>query len=92
MGKTMKISNPFAKDFKTKIDNIFQSAQQNAQQYIDINSGDLHRQVGGYPGHNHRMPNCCSVMRQYMKPGDKILNGPPSGQGASLIIRYYLPR
>jgi len=85
-------NNPTAQDFREKINHIFQAAKCNGQQYINVNSGDLHRQVGGYPGHNHRMPNCCSVMKQHMKPGDEILDGPPSRQGASLTIRYYLPR
>lgn len=83
---------PNAQEFRKKINYTFQTAERNDQPYIDINSGELHRQVGGYPGQNHRMPNCCSVMIQYIKPGDEILEGPHSGQGASLTIRYYLPR
>ena len=83
---------PTAQDFWEKINHILQAAERNGQPYIDINSGDLHRQVGGYPKHSHRMRNCCSVMRQFMKSGDEVLDGPPSGQGASLTIRYYLPR
>ena len=74
----MKNKIPRAQDFQRAIDNIFLLAQKSAQPYIDINSGDLHRKVGGYPGRNHRMPNCCSAMRQSMKSGDKILNAPPT--------------
>ena len=61
---------------------------------IEVNSGALHRRVGGYPG-NHRMPICCSVMRTVMKPGDEIIASPLKGDdadGASLTIRYVLPR
>jgi len=49
---------------------------------------------GSYPGPNHRMPVCCKVMKDAMAPdyGDKVLQEPPSGQGASLTIRYVLPR
>jgi 5-methylcytosine-specific restriction protein A len=59
---------------------------------ITIKSGDLHRRVGGYPSHNHRMPVCCHVMRANMRSGDQILAAPPKGDGATLVIRYRLPR
>lgn len=88
----MENKNSNLEDFKRKLKSIFQFAKKNAQPYIDINSGNLHRQVGGYPKHSHRMRSCCSVMRQYMKPGDEILDEPRRGQGASLTIRYFLPR
>jgi hypothetical protein len=32
------------------------------------------------------------VMKRNMKPGDQILQQPPSGAGATLIIRFKLPR
>ena len=31
--------------------------------------GKLHRQVGGYPGANRRMPDCCEVMYAEMGGG-----------------------
>jgi len=83
---------PTAQDFQDELNNIFRLAQQQGKAYVDVKSGDLHRQVGGYPEHNHRMPVCCEVMKKNMKPGDQILQEPPSGQGATLIIRYKLPR
>jgi len=86
----MKDKTPSVQDFQRELDSIFLSAQENAQPHIDIRAGGLHRQVGGYPKHSHRMRNCYSVMRQYMKPGDEILNEPRRGQGASLTIRYFL--
>lgn len=57
--------------------------------YVDVNAGDIHREVGGYPGTNHRMPVCCSTMRDLMKADDEIIASPPKGNGASLTIRYY---
>ncbi len=57
--------------------------------HIDLNAGDIHRAVGGYPSANHRMPMCCQVMRSRMRGDDKILVVPPKGNGASLTIRYY---
>ncbi len=38
------------------------------------------------------MPICCHVMRKNMQRGDEVLWEPPSGVGASLTIRYLLPR
>ena len=83
---------PTAKDFQSELDNIFASAQQEGKSFIEIKSGDLHRSVGGYPGRNHRIPLCCGVMKRNMKPEDQILRQPPSGEGATLIIRFKLPR
>lgn len=60
----------------------------------EINAGELHRRVGGYSGRNHQMPFCCDVMPGALAPdaGDVILDEPPSGEGASLTIRYMLPK
>ena len=54
--------------------------------------GDLHEEVGGYPGSDHRMPSCCSVMRGEMASGDAVVHQPPKGDGANLVIRFRLPR
>ncbi len=67
-------------------------AERRGDSYIDINSGELHRKVGGYPGPKHTMPSCCKVMYEEQRAGDKILSSPPKGLGASLTIRYKLPR
>jgi hypothetical protein len=40
---------------------------------IVINSGQLYRSLGGYPGSMHGMPACCDAMRSEMKPGDVLL-------------------
>jgi len=79
-------------DFQNELNHIFSIAQQQGKDYVDVKSGDLHRQVGGYPGPNHRMPVCCDIMKKNMKNGDQILQQPPKGRGATLIIRYRLPR
>ena len=81
---------PTAQNFQIELNNIFASAKQQGKLYVDVRAGDLHRKVGGYPGRNHRMPLCCEVMKRNMKPGDRILQQPPSGQGANLVIRYYI--
>lgn len=57
--------------------------------YLDIVSGDIHRELGGYPGRNHSMPSCCNAMRDIMKSNDEVLETPNKGNGATLKIRYY---
>jgi len=79
-------------DFESALRCLFKEAEEAGKSYIDINAGDLHRKVGGYPGRNHRMPSCNEVMKKNMRPGDQILAQPPQGKGASLTIRYKLPR
>ena len=83
---------PTTKDFQSELDRIFASTQQEGKSFIEVKSGDLHRSVGGYPGPNHRMPMCCTVMKRNMKPGDQILQQPRSGLGATLTMRFQLPR
>jgi 5-methylcytosine-specific restriction protein A len=73
-------------DFEECLNNILNNIHGNC---VDVNSGDLHRQVGGYPGRNHRMPVCCEVMYGKMKGDDAVLSAPPKGKGASLTIRYF---
>lgn len=83
---------PISVYFQAELDHIFRTAQQQGLSEIKVKSGELHRQVGGYPSNNHRMPVCCQVMRENMRPGDQILAAPPKGDGATLVIRYKLPR
>jgi hypothetical protein len=85
---------PTANDFREALFQAMQEALHQGTDHLDIEAGELHRRVGGYPGPDHRMPNCCQVMRAEVVPewGDSILYEPPSAQGASLRIRYKIPR
>ena len=56
--------------------------------YVDIRAGDVHRGLGG----QNRVPQVCQVMMRLRDPGDLVIDGPPSGQGTSLTIRYLLSR
>ncbi|MDR1257496.1 MAG: hypothetical protein LBJ86_07090 [Spirochaetaceae bacterium] len=78
--------------FRKALRKIFDRESKAGASTVVVNSGNLHRLVGGYPGTNHRMPICCSVMRQEMKDVDRIIDSPPKGNGASLSIEYQLPR
>ena len=88
------MTTPNEQDFRDRLAMEFRKAEANGESFVEIKSGDLHghRKVGGYPSRNHRMPACCSVMRTEMQRGDKVVQEPPKGQGATLVIRYRLPR
>jgi 5-methylcytosine-specific restriction protein A len=83
-----------ANEFRAALFTMFQDATEDNCNHIDVNAGELHRRVGGYPsgGSQHRMPTCCSVMRSAMDDGDVIIQQPPKGKGAALTIRYAIPR
>ncbi|MBY0217862.1 hypothetical protein [Paenibacillus illinoisensis] len=64
----------------------FNEAKVNRNEYLDIISGDLHKQLG----FKQRMPSCCHAMREMMKTGDLILYAPPKRNGSTLKVRYFL--
>ena len=55
-----------------------------------INSGELCRSLGGYPGPDQKMRSCCDAMQKEMQPGDTVLLERDSGPG--MTVRYLLPR
>jgi 5-methylcytosine-specific restriction protein A len=88
---------PTASDFRTELAAQIRRASKQGRPHIEINAGELHRVVGGYPrklgGADHVMPICCNVMRQELSRGKaEIIYQTESGQAAALTIRYYLPR
>jgi hypothetical protein len=83
---------PVANDFWLRLFDLFNDATSAGERSIDVQAGQLHKSAGWYPGPNHRMPMCCRVMRDEMQPGDLVVAEPPKGAGASLVIRYFLPR
>src|SRR5260370_11450472 len=78
--------------FRTALNEMLSEASRGKHQHIDIQAGLLHRRTGGYPGPSHAMPSCCSVMRSAMAEEDRVVAEPPKCNGASLTIRYRLPR
>jgi 5-methylcytosine-specific restriction protein A len=86
---------PEAADFKKELHRMMRAAAKSGSPTIDVNAGVLHRRVGDYSDpQRERMPLCCEVMMAALNAdaGDKVINEPPSGAGASLTIRYVLPR
>lgn len=83
---------PTADEFRSRLRSLLQAAVLEGKPYMEVQSGKLHRLLGGYPGSTHSMPVCCDVMRREMQPGDAIVSEPPSGKGATFVVRYRLPR
>lgn len=79
-------------DFMRALDGKLGAASAAGDEQLDVNAGELHRELGDYPGPDHRMPSCCAAMRAAMRAGDTVLAEPPGGKGASLTVRYRLPR
>ena len=84
---------PTAEDFREQLFEVFRVGEERRLASVVVKAGDLHRKVGGYPNRsNHRMPVCCEVMRSLMRRGDVIVNQPQKGKGATLTVRYVIPR
>jgi 5-methylcytosine-specific restriction protein A len=79
-------------DFRTALESVLSEADRLGLSFVGITAGALHRRVGGYPGDDHRMPVCCEVMRRAMGANDVIVSAPPKGDGATLLIQYFLPK
>jgi len=80
-------------DFVRELTSILNAAAEIGAFSIDVHAGDLHRRVVGYPSVNHKMPTCCSVMREAATvSGDKVMIAPPKGNGANRVIRFVFPR
>ena len=71
---------------------LLAEAERSGRRGIQVRAGDLHRRVGGYPGRSHKMPQCCRAMRDAMSDADVVIESPPKGAGANLVIEYRLPR
>jgi 5-methylcytosine-specific restriction protein A len=84
---------PTKEEFLAEIRQQLRQAELRGATSLNLNAGELHRRLGGYPdGGKHQMPACCSAMYAEQKAGDRIVSAPPKGKGASLVIAYALPR
>ncbi|MBV9199464.1 MAG: GIY-YIG nuclease family protein [Alphaproteobacteria bacterium] len=83
---------PSVDEFRFAIRSQFREAEERGLPHLEINSGQLHRKLGGYPGPKAQMPSCWRAMYNEQQAGDEIIFRPPKGNGASLTICYRLPR
>jgi hypothetical protein len=83
-GAVMASRDHFQQELHAQIE---RAIERGAEQLI-VNSGELLAAVGGPPVLKHQMRYCCDVMREEMKAGDAVVDGPENGP--SLTIRYLL--
>jgi hypothetical protein len=81
---------PSAWDFRNKLTVILNTAEHSGKPYVDVESSNVHTELGGDPNSHHRMPMFHEVMTRMMRPGDSILNETTNGHGATMLVRYIL--
>ena len=82
--------HPTSGDFQRCLEAVLRKAGRNGLSSVVVQSGELHRIVGDYPGKDHRMPTCCRVMIKRMRGGDRRLPDKLKNYGATMRIRYKL--
>ena len=85
-----------ADNFQAELIAQIERASQQERPHLEINAGELHRAVGGYPpkaGASHRMSRCHNVMRDELRRGGaQIIRETANADPPALTIRYTLPR
>jgi hypothetical protein len=83
---------PSIDNFRQELRDQLERATKRRAQNLVINSGELHRAVGDYPGPNQRLHSCCDVMKAEMITGDAIIgdsNYPKCSISNSVRIRTF---
>ena len=83
-----------ADNFQIELAAQIERAGEQGRPHLEINAGELHRVVGGYPPKgcaSHRMPRCCNVMRDEFRRGGAVVIG-ENADPPAFTIRYALPR
>lgn len=83
---------PTKAEFMSELRAQLRIAELRGAKHLEINSGSLHRKLGGYPGKSHQMPSCCAAMQDEKRLGDTLLPGGPKSGVGIITIRYLLPR
>lgn len=78
--------------FSDAITALLAHAQEQGRPHVEINAGELHRQVGGYPSPDNRMQTCCASLLASMGGGDVVIFESERPDDASLTVRFALPR
>jgi hypothetical protein len=81
---------PTAWDFRNQLTVILNTARHSGKPYVDVESGHLHKELGGDSNSHHGMPIFHEVMTKMMRRGDSILKEPRNGDGATMLVRYIL--
>jgi hypothetical protein len=95
-GADMLEKVPSPDDFRDEIAAMIDRAAKQGRPHVEINAGELHRKLGGYPQkHNkyHHIPSCCEAMRAEFRRGNaEVIYETKSRWAASFTVRYNIPR
>ena len=84
------------KTFRDELVAQIQRATKQGRDHIEVNAGELHRTVGGFPpepGGKHAMHICCMVLRSELARGKaSVIHEGVKAEAYALTIRYDLPR
>lgn len=85
-----------ADKFQDELSAEIERAHRQGRNHVEINAGELHRIVGGYPsrlGVPDRMCRCQNVMREEFRRGQaEVIHQAGEVDPSALTIRYELPR
>jgi len=81
----------YTDDTRNELQNIMNWAKQKGIIEVTINAGKLGEALGLYDSNKNNVKSVCDAMKSMMKEGDKIVDEPPSGEGASVTIKYKVP-
>jgi hypothetical protein len=89
-GAAMASRDHFQQELRAQIER----AKKRGVEQLIVNSRELLAAVGGRPDPKNQIKNqmryCCDVMREEMKAGDAVVDGPENGKGPGLTICYLL--
>ncbi|NLF43226.1 MAG: hypothetical protein GX587_11065 [Bacteroidales bacterium] len=82
--KSETIKKTLTADIREFIRIIITNAQEKGLQFIDLVSGDIHKQMRL----SNKMPSVCAAMYQVMAENDVILSTTPSSKSSTIKVRY----
>jgi len=79
-------TQPSADDVRLYIDEILAQAASEGMAYIELVSGQIHRDLGM----SGRLPQVCRIMWEKKRDNDVVVHTTPSGMSSTIAIRYYV--
>jgi 5-methylcytosine-specific restriction protein A len=66
---------PTKEEFSERLKMELRAAELRGADHVDINSGDLHRRLGGYLGGLTKIPSCCNAIYEERKRKGTLVSG-----------------
>lgn len=79
---------PTAWDIRNKLTIVLNTAKYSGKSYVDVESGNLDKELGGDSTPDQRLHILHEIMTKMMRRGDLILKEPQAGDSATMLIRY----